>query len=397
MLPKRYLRAILCASILAAILACRAAGQTNAMSVSEPFLINHNRIFVEMEFVRPDGTSRKALAFVDSGDPGFEFMQPLARELGIERGRGVRARFGRMDLKIPANIETSSEQGETMFAGMKVEANLPARVLAQYDVALDYGKRTLTLGPPGSLKHEGVQVPCAVNATTGLISIRARVAGQEHAFAIDNGSAYTWIDDAITRRWAESNPGWLRGIGAVGDANMNGALPELAGMDMRLPEIDTGSLHLEEVGALGVGPGWDKTMPRFFNWYSKKTPAPVAGFLGGNVLRAFRIEIDYANHATYWSREGEVDPHDLDQVGITIGSAPGGKYIVIGLATRNGTNAVKGVEVNDQLLSVDGVATTGATMGRVLNALHGRPGEKRKLLLERGGKQFVVDAPVTRF
>lgn len=395
---RRFAACRLLATIAAFILclSSRASGQAAARA-SEHFLLDHNRIFVELEFARPGGTVRKALAFVDSGDPGFYLSASLWKELHLSKPADIHARFGGMPLDVGAVTDAGAFNGDTMFAGIRVEANLPATILDQYDVTLDYGLRTLSLSPPGTIRHEGVRVPFEVNPKTGLISVQAAVAGQNYPLAIDVGSAYTWIDQALTEKWARICPQWVRGAGAVGDANMNGSLPELTGMIMRLPLISLDGLRIEQAGALGVGPGWNKTMPRFFEWYSQKTPGPVVGFLGGNVLRAFRLEIDYANHATYWLRESESDPHDLDQVGILIQPAPGGKYIVLGLATQNGEKTVEGVAVNDQLVSVNGVGMTGATMGKVLGALHGAPGEARRLTLQRNGRQFVVNAPITRF
>lgn len=350
-----------------------------------------------MQFVRPDGTLRKTLAYVDTGDADFEFTASLVKELGLESGQPIRARFGGMDLKVSPSIKASGSEGKSMAAGMTLEANLPATVLDQYDVLLDYGKRELTLAPPGTLHHEGVRIPCKVNAKTGMVSVEASVNATKYAFSVDNGAAYIWIDDGVAKQWAAEHPSWVRGSGAVGDANMNGLLPELTGIILRLPAIDLGKLQIESPGALGVGPGWSKTVPRFFDWYSQKTPVPVVGFLGGSVLRGFRLEIDYANAATYWARESQTDPHDLDQVGITIGPGENGQYVVIGLPTQSGKEVVTGVAVKDRLVSIDGASMTGATMGRVLRALHGRPGQTHHLVLERAGKQLAVDASVTRF
>ena len=188
----------------------------------------------------------------------------------------------------------------------------------------------------------------------------------------------------------------MRGVGAVGDANMNGALPELTGTILRFPVIQLGGLKVEQAGTLAVSGGWDKASSRLFEWYSRKTPEPVAGFIGGNILPQFRLEIDYVNSAAYWERVAPPDSNDLDQEGITIG-VHGGKYFVIALPAQNGHPTVHGIAVNDQLLSVDGVATTGASMGKVLMALHGKPSEIRKLILERSGKSFTVNARVNHF
>ncbi len=392
----RLLSAFAATAIALASLAVRA--QTHAVNgtTSEHFILDHNRIFVPVEFVQPDGKLRRTLAFVDSGDSNFGIMQPLAQALHVKNGEAVRVRFGRMDLRLPLNLVPGSDPGKTMFSGMNVEANLPATILDQYDVILDYGRRTLTLAPPGSVKHQGVRIPCKVNPKTGLISVQAEIDGETYALALDAGSAYTWIDQTVAQRWIMAHPRWVRGIGAVGDANMNGVLPELTGTILRLPAIHLGDPAFEQVGALAVSGGWEKAGPNLFQWYSQKTPEPVVGFVGGNILRQFRLEIDYANRATYWKRVAPPNPDDLDQVGITIG-VHGGKYFVIALPTQNGKSIVHGITVNDQLLSVDGMTITGATMGKVLTALHGKPGEVRRLVLERNGKSFTVNARVTRF
>ena len=392
----RFSRLPIVGTVLSLCVAASVQGQAKSRSASEHFLIDHNRIFVELEFVRPDGSNREALAFMDSGDPNFEFTASLANELGLDKNNPIRARFGGMNLHVDPKIVASADEGATMFAGMVVEANLPSTVLDQYDVILEYGNRTLTLASPASLKHEGVRIPCKVNPKTGLISVQARIDGTAYALAIDAGSAYTWIDQSVAGKWITAHPQWVRGVGAVGDANMNGALPELTGTILRLPAIHVGALAFEKAGALAVSGGWDKAGPNLFQWYSQKTAEPVAGFIGGNILRQFRVEIDYAHATTYWKRVAPPDSSDLDQVGITIG-VHGGKYSVIALPTQNGKATVHGIAVSDQLLSVDGVAVTGATMGKVLAALHGRPGEIRRLVLERNGKLFSVEARVTRF
>ncbi|MHB8754700.1 MAG: hypothetical protein ACYC92_07050 [Candidatus Acidiferrales bacterium] len=367
-------------------------------SASEPFLIDHNRIFVELEFARPDGSLRKTLAFVDTGDPEFEFTRSLADDLHLDKKTGLQVRFGGIPLKVSCNIKANVYGGKSTFPGMVVEANLPSTILDQYDVLIDYAKQKLTLARAGTVKHEGVRVPCAVNRKTGLVSIQAAVAGKNYSFSVDNGAAYTWIARAVATNWVRSHPQWLRGSGAVGDANMNGSIPELTGMIMRVGEIGLGPLRLRNMGALGVGPGWDpKTMPRFFDWYSEKTPTPVVGFLGGNLLRDFRLEIDYPEGATYWSRERNTHARHLDQIGIIVGPTARGGYIVVGVAQQHGKSTVEGVMANDELISVDGVAVTGATMGKVLTALHGSPGEIRKLVLKRRGKEFTVEEKVTRF
>jgi hypothetical protein len=174
---------------------------------------------------------------------------------------------------------------------------------------------------------------------------------------------------------------------------------------LRLPEISFGSLHLAQIGVMGISPaappfppapGESKVGGNFFDWYSKKAPEPVIGWLGGNVLKSFRLMIDFPNQITYWQRERDLDPHDLDQVGVTL-EKRGADYFIAGVAERDGKPTVEGIRIGDKLLQVDNLWLNGATRGAIFSALHGKPGTVRVLILEREGKRVTLRAETTAF
>ncbi len=121
------------------------------------------------------------------------------------------------------------------------------------------------------------------------------------------------------------------------------------------------------------------------------------GFLGPNAFKAFRVEIDYAGGAVYFEKGADFDSHDMDLVGLTLRPERDGSYTVIGVAMKDGKPAVEGVEPGDKLLEVGDLKATGATMGTVVDAPRGAPGDIRTLVLERNGRQFRVVAKVERF
>ena len=86
----------------------------------------------------------------------------------------------------------------------------------------------------------------------------------------------------------------------------------------------------------------------------------------------------------------------LDRNGesLTLRPEADGSYRVIGVARRDGKPAVPGVEPGDTLLRVGDLEATGASMGTVVDALRGMPGEVRTLVLDRGGERIEVEAPV---
>jgi C-terminal processing protease CtpA/Prc len=95
-------------------------------------------------------------------------------------------------------------------------------------------------------------------------------------------------------------------------------------------------------------------------------------------------------------KEEPADGHDLDQVGLVV-TDWNNSTTVAGIARKNGTTTVTDVRPGDKLLKIDDLDTASATRGQILQALHGRPGYVRHLLLERNGRQILVDSRVTGF
>ncbi len=388
------------------------AAETHS-SGTVPFIFDDNRIFAEVEFVRPDGTLREAMAFVDIGTPQLVLEQSLGKELGTENARPTVLHIGELEIRVPASeVQTDTDLGMTGPNGkrtMTVEAVLPGSVMKDYQVVLDYARRSLAMAKPDTLKAKGVAVPCRMNAKTGLVSVTAKIEGHDYALAIDCGSAYTWIRHETAARWIAEHRDWKRGVGAIGEANMqmraNGA--EARGVILRLPQMRLGALLLDQVGAVGIeraapplppAPGEQIVPGNFFDWYSKKTPEPVIGWIGGNVLKDFCVTIDFPRRTIYFERENEVDGNDLNQVGITLETRDGQKgYFVAAVALKDEQPTVDGVAVGDRLIKIDDLDVSLATRGAILWALHGNPGETRLLTLERNGKELKVTAKVTAF
>ena len=376
-----------------------------------PFIFDDNRVFAQLDFVRPDGTLRKVLAFVDLGTPALVLDKKLYEELQVGQGKPVILRVGHLEMKVDSSaVETDTDLGLTGPNGKRmvpVEAVLSGSVLTNYELVVDYAKRTLTVAPPNTLKSTGDAVPCRVNEKTGMVSITAEIDGRPYALAVDTGSAYSWVREDVAEQWTKAHPDWERGKGAVGEANMQSRTggAQARATILRLPEIKLGSLSLKQVGALGIAPeappippapGQSKVEGSFFDWYSKKAPEPVIGWLGGNVLRGFRLMIDFPRRTTYWERVSDLDPHELDQVGVTVEKRSDG-YFIAGIAQKSGKPTVDTVRVGDRLIQVDDVVLSSGTRGAIFAALHGKPGEVRMLVVERNGQQLTVPAKVTAF
>ena len=361
-----------------------------------PFILSGNRVYAQVAFVGPDGVSRITLVFVDLGSASMALSEKLFANLHVGSSRSVIFRVGGMDVPVAAGSVTTDPWFPFVIAdGRTVEGLLPAGVLQRYQVRLDYALQTITLARPGTLRPDGTAVPIRVNEKTGLIVVDGVIDGTGYPMTIDNGSGYTWLRDTAARPWLSRHPDWRRGSGAVGLSNMRMADDgiEARGTLVRLPEINLGSLRIRDVEALAIPP--NDSGRQFMDWYSTKTAVPVIGWLGGNVLRAYRITIDYPARVAYWYPETVLDP-DLDYVGLVL-RAERGEYYVAGIAVRDGVPTVEGAEIGDQVIRIGDLRTSGATREAVLQALHGGPGDLRTLILAREGRQIQLHARVTAF
>ena len=397
--------------LLLVFLTCASQALDSERSGTVPFIFDDNRVFAQLDFVRADGTLRKVLAFVDLGTPALVLDKKLYEELQVGQGKPVILRVGHLEMKVDSSaVETDTDLGLTGPNGKRtvpVEAVLSGSVLTNYELVVDYAKRTLMVAQANTLKSTGDAVPCRVNEKTGMVSITTEIDGRPYALAVDTGSAYSWVREDVAERWTKAHPDWERGKGAVGEANMQSRTggAQARATILRLPEIKLGSLSLKQVGALGIAPeappippapGQSKVEGSFFDWYSKKAPETVIGWLGGNVLRGFRLMIDFPRRTTYWERVSDLDPHELDQVGVTLEKQSDG-YFIAGIAQKSGKPTVDTVRVADRLIRVDDVVLSSATRGAIFAVLHGKPGEVRMLVVERDGQQLTVPAKVTAF
>ena len=195
--PAAIRNVLFSAGLCLALRLSAAAGTTS-------FAFDGNRIYARLDFVRPNGSIHRALAFVDTDSPSMILKEALFRELQLDRDRPLRSRAGDFEIEVPrAVVVRDPSPTRSMGTDLKVEAVLAAGVLHKFGVVIAYGLRTLTLDRPASLASAGISV-----------------------------------------------------VGAVGASNMmmSGDGPEASGILVRIPEIALGALRLENVGVLGAAP-----------------------------------------------------------------------------------------------------------------------------------------------
>jgi hypothetical protein len=93
------------------------------------------------------------------------------------------------------------------------------------------------------------------------------------------------VSEALLKTWGNDHRDWPRHPGAVGEA------ATLGGMTLK-------RCLCSELGEFGVVSQREGTFER---WMSSMMSAPIVGSLAGNVLKRFRVELDYPHEKLYLS------------------------------------------------------------------------------------------------
>jgi hypothetical protein len=377
-----------------------------------PFILDHNRMMIDVEIQKKDGSWRKARLWIDSGYSEFFISEQLAKDLGIDLSENRNTmpgsygiyleeapaiRIGNILLDMKDIKSSVRAEPYWSYKAMNNDGNLPASVLRKYHVIFDYPKQLFTIAEPGILKPGGTGSKISIHPLTGIIQMDAEIKGEHFSFALDIGASYSFISDEKIQDLKKLFPESPDVTGTAGCANMWGWFPKNEQIFplIRIPEMRWGNNTLKYIGFAGW-PKFTKDGPTFAEWYSRKTDLPVDGILGPNALKAFRIDIDYANKMIYFEKGSEFEEHDMDVAGFSVRLLQDGNYEILGIVKKNGKNLAEGLEPGDLLLAIDGQNIKGKTMGIVSNALKGKPGDKKILLIGRKGNKIEIIAEVQR-
>jgi hypothetical protein len=249
------------------------------------------------------------------------------------------------------------------------------------------------------MERRGHRVPAAIERTTGVAQVEVSIDGKPLSLAIDLGASYTFIDGGFMNGLAATRPEWPSYFGPAGCANMWGYWParENTWKVYRLPSVVLGSGEEETpIEGLGIVSLPSAVLGGLGSWYSGKTSRRVEGFLGPNAFKAFRLGIDYAEGAIYLERTGAFDDRDMDLVPVGVRFRADGSWEVFDRALKDGRPLTSSLEAGDILVSIDGLATKGLSMGPVVDALRGTPGSRKSIVVQRRGEELRVEAVVER-
>lgn len=390
----------LTALTLGLLVATSALAASHAMHYATvPMRLESNRPYIDVALTGPNHKTVVAHAYVDTGGGAIIITSSLAAHLGLkpagppftEEGVTLAATtvpeliIGSVRIRVAGNVRAfiAETKGDAL-RGSDAQLGLPGRAFIRYDVVFDYPAQRFTVAQPGALKPRGVLVEGTISRQAGMPVIHAAVDGQAHAFLLDTGGTYSMFSAELLNRLETQHPSWLQLAGAFGPANMLLGPKEPAFFMLRVADLSFAGATLHDVGTVSRPAGvYEKSMMHMLGM-------PVLGSVAGNVLRAFRVQINYPQGHIYMQRESSISGSVLNMVGIML-EPVGDGYVV---AATHGS--LSGVTVGDHLLRVGNLNVQRATLVQIMQALSGQPGELRRLTLERGGKTFTVEAPVVK-
>lgn len=375
-------------------------------SATVPFTLDHNRIIVDVQLPQPDGTTMSVPVWVDNGNPDLWVVESAAKAMGLEVSGELREEFGLRMASTPASkkvllggmpIDFSGAKRpkvrtgrSAILPGLSAALNLPSTVLRNYDVVIDYPHRKLTIAQPGTVQFTGRRAKIHLNDENGLIQVDSAISGQGGNLALDVGASFSFLASDLFEKLRENHARWPHVTGAIGEANLWGLPDEPKWELLRVAELQYGPVVLKQVGVASFA-------KENLEWFEKRAGFPTLGLIGGNALLGYRLGIDYENRALYFEHGGPDPIPEIDVIGLVLRPEPEGRYTVIGVADFEGKPSIADVKPGDVLVAVGKASVLGRTMGQVWTLLRGRPSETRKLILDRGGKQFKVKATVRRF
>ncbi|HZQ24006.1 MAG TPA: hypothetical protein VFA89_14545 [Terriglobales bacterium] len=374
-------------------------------SATVPITLDHDRIIVDVRLPLPDGTTKRVRAWVDNGNPDLWITENVAKLMNLPlssetrehiggKGRTAQAPraviLGGMEISFAGIKEAKATAADAVGPGLSAEINLPSSVLRNYDILINYPDREFTIAAPGTLKFEGVKSKLLLNSENGLVQVPSKLENKNYNFGLDVGTPVSFLSGALLADFERAHPDWPHMTGAISIANLWGMSDEAHAQLLKAPRLQFGPVALTDVIF--------STLPTdIMEFIQKRAGMETAGLLGASALINYRVGLDYKHETLYLDLRNFYKPRDMDVIGFILRPELDGRYTILGIADYDGKPSVPEAQPGDVLISSDGARATGATMGQVWSSLEGNPGQTRKLVLDRAGKQIEVDATVRHF
>jgi hypothetical protein len=367
-----------------------------------PLIVEGNAPIIEVQ-VKNGNLTRNARFLVDSGGGAVMIGSGLLSDLAIvpagpevmEGGDrmipllGVGLKVGSLDLDLKDVRMFGLPASKSPMPRNSVEGLIPASVLRKYCVVFDYPGRRFTLSHT-PVKPSGARIDTPIGKESGFPRIEVEIGGTRFGFLLDTGASFSMIGRTMLERWSKENPQWPSAHGLAGFSNMFGNEMEITGLMLRMPEVKIGRLRLGDVAVVS------RPADVYEKWMSAMMSAPIIGAIAGNVLRDFRVEIDYRHGVTYLAKKTTSIDADLISAGVVIAIASNGDPVITGIVSGADRAVQAALKPKDRLIAIDGQAVNGEPLAVVAGLLSGKAGEIKRLTILRTGQRMDVTAQVKK-
>jgi hypothetical protein len=265
---------------------------------------------------------------------------------------------------------------ESIF-GRRIDAIAGGDLLRQSAAEFDFARRRIRLHAGAAFRYggNGASLPIELLHNVPYVELTVllpngkRVQGK---FTVDTGAGGVAIQ--IFTPLAERE-GWLAGLGTISETGhgIGGTTHHLAA---RAAALDAGPYRL-------VRP----TIAFTEDYDEAHTPPGVAGLVGVELLRRFRVILDYPDQHIYLEPNTRLDePFVYDATGLRLrASAPRFNTFTVSQVIERSAAAGAGIEPGDKLLAIDGTPVEQLDLEGVRMRLH-EPGKSHRLKLSRKGR-----------
>jgi len=355
------------------------------LPVTLPVRFSQREIFVEVKL-----NGRDYLMMLDTGAGITVIDQPVSEALHLPSGESMNVlgasgqgaasvtrlaslRIGRVHLR-DVQVAVTDLGLIRLIGGGRLGGILGFNVLSRFRMTIDYHRRTLTLEKSGGALPPGWAKQVSFMGATPTLEAEVEDIGKV-PMLLDTGAAMSILPVEAAQQWQpvrSASLGLTLGVGGAGN------IPRAA----RAASVKVAGAAIRGITLMFSSPA------------PKGAPVQIlseAGFglLGNNLLRHFRLTIDYPMRTVVLQRMPRPAPlDDVATVGIVLDLTAEGAKVAGTIPLSSAWEA--GIERGDEVLAVNGRSTRGMRPSEVQKWLTGEEGTFKRVLLQRGTKRREV-------
>lgn len=361
----------------------------NLKSFTVPFEVSNNLVVVQATV-----NGSKPLSFIlDTGASGTVISEKAAKDFGLKlegqaadvsaQGGSVEAAFIKnasislsKDIKLPdLTLAAIGLSGLEAGTGRGIDGILGFEIFERYVVEIDYAARQIKFYEPRDYKFKGRGRAISITIEDNAPYVRAKIAlagmqAFEGKFLVNTG---------LTGTLAFNSP-------FVARYKLLELLPNAKAITFGSILAGKSSGRVGRVGSLQFGEFIVSNPVTTFSQDAEgdDSEAEFAGMIGGEVLRRFRLVVDYSRRQIVFEpNESFSDAYEFDMSGASL-TAGGEKFKIFKVRSliENSPATEAGLQIGDTITAINGKPTDRMTLEQI-RRLFRQAGQTYKLSVKR--------------